>query len=199
MIAQYRPDIARVAEETVLTLKDLESRTEVLKNDLAILCMNLGHPEAARIAASPSRWNASIGTPFGIAGSSMLNALNPYAAQPGIQASSLLGAYPSGIGSPISALGIQTPFASPFASINPFVSAPFVGSPFAQVPPYGALSALSATPFAPFASQANPYATLSALSATPYANPHTIPFQGIGVSPFSQYPASSVLSNPLVR
>jgi hypothetical protein len=45
--------IARVAEETVLNLKQLESRIEILKNDLAQLCLAVGHPEAARIAATP--------------------------------------------------------------------------------------------------------------------------------------------------
>lgn len=53
---QSRPDIARVAEETVLNLKQLESRIEVLRNDLAALCTVLGHPEAARIAVTPPSW-----------------------------------------------------------------------------------------------------------------------------------------------
>src|ERR1041385_1808156 len=63
MIAQTRPDIANVTEQTVLALKDPESRIGVLKCDLAVLCQNLGHPEAARIAASPSGAYGAPGFP----------------------------------------------------------------------------------------------------------------------------------------
>jgi len=58
MIAQTRPDIANVTEQTVLALKDLESRIGILKGDLAALCQGLGHPEAARIAAAPANYPA---------------------------------------------------------------------------------------------------------------------------------------------
>jgi uncharacterized small protein (DUF1192 family) len=54
MIAQMRPDIATVTEQTVLNLKELEARIGVLKNDLAWLCQGLGHNEAARLAAAPA-------------------------------------------------------------------------------------------------------------------------------------------------
>jgi hypothetical protein len=54
MYAQQNPQIARVAEETVLTLKDLEQRLETLKTTIANVCVAIGHPEAARIAVTPA-------------------------------------------------------------------------------------------------------------------------------------------------
>lgn len=81
MIAQYRPDIARAAEETVLHMKELENRIEVLRNDLAWLCQSVGHFEAARVAATPTR--SLGGTPAG--GFYATGALaNPYAAVPAL-------------------------------------------------------------------------------------------------------------------
>jgi hypothetical protein len=50
---QVRPEIVRAAEETVTNLKQLEGRIEVLKNDLAMLCNVLGHPQAAALAITP--------------------------------------------------------------------------------------------------------------------------------------------------
>lgn len=64
MIAQYRPDIARVAEETVVNLKELENRLEIMKNELAWLCTSIGHPEAARLAATPVR--AAYNNPYAL-------------------------------------------------------------------------------------------------------------------------------------
>lgn len=55
MIVQYRPDIARAAEETVSNIKELETRLEVIKNDLAWLCQSIGHLPAAQLALTPVR------------------------------------------------------------------------------------------------------------------------------------------------
>lgn len=124
MIAQYRPDIARVAEDTVLNLKELENRIEILKNDLAVLCTNIGHPEAARIAATPARW---LGAGYGAVPTTLgpLGQVTPFA-----------GVSPAMVPSvpPVTGVPTVSPFGTPFAS--PFAS-PFVTSGFAQ-PGFGA-------------------------------------------------------------
>jgi hypothetical protein len=80
-----RPEIARVAEETVLNLKQLETRIEVLKNDLAALCTVIGHPEAARVAVTPASWlgvtaphlTGQVGT-LSVGSQGLLGQQNPY-------------------------------------------------------------------------------------------------------------------------
>ena len=119
MYPNLRPEIARVAEQTVVNLKELEGRIEVLKNDLAALCIQVGHPEAARLAATPVQWlGASSLTAQTLAGN--------------------LGAF-QGI-SPMGAPFAQSP---PFAQNTPFPqNAPFAQSPFSGVAsPFGASSA----------------------------------------------------------
>jgi hypothetical protein len=65
MIAQYRPDIARAIEETVVNLKGLEQTLEILRNDLAWLAQSIGHPQAAQVALTPTRTLAIAGaSPF---------------------------------------------------------------------------------------------------------------------------------------
>lgn len=70
VIAQLRPDVVRLVEETVTNLKALENQIEIVKTDLASLCLQIGHPEAARIAATPIRGllssTGALATPFGL-------------------------------------------------------------------------------------------------------------------------------------
>ena len=68
MIANYRSEIARVAEETVANLKGLETQIEVLRNGLAWLCQSIGQPDAARWALMPSRGISTAGGAYGVSG-----------------------------------------------------------------------------------------------------------------------------------
>lgn len=65
-ISATRPDIANTLETTVMTVRDLEDRIDLLKNDVFQLSTQLGHQRAAEVAASPSRF-AALRTP-GLAG-----------------------------------------------------------------------------------------------------------------------------------
>lgn len=136
MFAQqpYRPEIARVAEETVLNLKQLESRIEVLKNDLAALCTVLGHPEAARIAVTPASW-LGVTAPHLAQDYRSLSGVGTLGMNPLIQSQvPFQGQAPfQGQGFGISPFG-QVPGASPFAQgLGPGIS------PFGQgISPYGA-------------------------------------------------------------
>ncbi|MFO1532800.1 MAG: hypothetical protein ABR562_03740 [Thermoplasmatota archaeon] len=117
MIAQTRPDIANITEQTVLALKDLESRISVLKGDLAVLCQGLGHPQAAQLAISP--WGSPTNAPIG---NSQIG--NPYATA---QASPFIGATPWGPA--YAAPGAFAP--SPYASYGAW--SPYGPSPFAAI------------------------------------------------------------------
>jgi hypothetical protein len=155
MFAQqtYRPEIARVAEETVLNLKQLESRIEVLKNDLAALCTVIGHPEAARVAVTPTSWLgvtqphltgsfgsinplAMVNPQFGLQGfppqfapqfgQQGVGFPSPYGSNFGISPYASFGATP--FGASLSPIGISPPFVSPYQA---GYAAPF-GSPLTQ-------------------------------------------------------------------
>lgn len=135
MFAQqsYRPEIARVAEETVLNLKQLESRIEVLKNDLAALCTVVGHPEAARIAVTPTSWlgvTAPHLTQGGLGLGNLGNlGISPYGQVP-------FQGIGQGIGQPFGHQGFGTPFGSSLG-ISPLVSPWTQGiSPFQGISPY---------------------------------------------------------------
>ncbi len=165
MIAQYRPDIARVTEETVVNLKELESRMEVLRNDLAWLCTTLGHPEAARVAATPVR---SVGIPSALP----------------IGTAGLLG-----VSTPL-----QNMLAAQYAGISPFASGvPGSGqswSPIAGIPTASGIATGAA--FNPLASLVNPAAALLNPAAA-YANPFAAAYlnslaAGIA-TPYAQNPA----------
>jgi hypothetical protein len=115
------PEIARVAEETVLNLKQLESRIEVLKNDLAHLCAAVGHPEAARLAVTPVPWLrlGQFASPYGNVGSfGPLGSISPYG-NAGVSPYQGFGITPYSAPTPF-----PTAFATPFG--NPLVT----GSPF---------------------------------------------------------------------
>jgi len=118
MIAQYRPEIARLAEQTVVNLKECESQLELLRNDLVALCATVGHPAAAQVAATPARLlPPGIGTLGGI-GISPVHQLSPYGN---------LAPWATGVGP------FATPFAAPFPTPFP---APF-GGPQSAVPAFG--------------------------------------------------------------
>jgi hypothetical protein len=144
MIAQMRPDIARITEETVLNLKELETRIDAVKNDLAWLCQSIGHSEAARVAASPTPGQLQL-----LASSSPLwaGAANPFAGQ-------AIGGYSSPFGlstyGPAAVTPFATPFASPFAS--PFAQSPYAGSPLLAAGLQGSLAQQAAGYGAPLAS-----------------------------------------------
>lgn len=117
MIAQYRPEIARVAEQTVLGLKELETRLELLKNDLAALCTAVGHPPAAQLAVTPTRLlGGPVIAPFGVAHAGPIGALGA----------------PSPFATPVAAPWAANPLATPFASVPgaPVLGGfPGIGSP----------------------------------------------------------------------
>ncbi|MGQ0535938.1 MAG: hypothetical protein ACT4PT_07685 [Methanobacteriota archaeon] len=163
MLAQYRPDVARVAEETVVNLKDLESRIEILKNDLAQLCLSIGHPEAARVAATPARWVpqiAGIGAQGafgsqGVFGQVPIGSQSPYGSQTPFGAQSLM--YPNVPNlSPFATFGLTNPLSSAFANplVNPFATQSFVNPLAAQsfVNPLAAQSFVN-----PLAAQFRPF------------------------------------------
>lgn len=119
------PNIARVAEDTVLNLKQLESRLGVLCNDLAQLCTAVGHHEAARIAVTPAAWLgigqqgispfSNVGTvgSFGVSGiTTPFQGVSPYGVQPTPWATPYATPY-------------QTPIATPFANPYPVSAPPF--------------------------------------------------------------------------
>jgi hypothetical protein len=154
MIAQYRPEIARVAEETVVNLKELEGRIETLKGDLAALCSVIGHPAAAHLAVTPARlvsptlglgsvFGSALASPFGLGTPGTFGNVAPWANP------------------------YTTPFAAPFASQVPFGVAPFAGS---YLPTLG--SPIGVTPFAGIAP--------SLANAVPFQG--IAPFGGIGSS-----------------
>ena len=149
MIAQYRPDIARAVEETVVNLKGLEQTLEILRNDLAWLAQSVGHPQAAQIALTPARalgigQIANVGALPNLGNVGMVGQ-TPYAtpfqtpnAVPNVGPIGTIGQVPY-------AAAIQTPFATPNVGVptiaTPFSGYPSVASPFAAYPnvsaPYG--------------------------------------------------------------
>jgi hypothetical protein len=129
MIAQYRPDIARVAEETVVNLKEMESRIDVLRSDLASLCTVLGHLAAAQVAVTPARLlPGSLGisplaSTLGFGPPSPYQAVSPFA----------------GAGNPFGAAtlfatGSPAPFANPFGSFASPWATPFAGNAIGAIP-----------------------------------------------------------------
>lgn len=139
MIAQYRPDIARVAEETVVNLKSLENSIEVLRNDLAWLCQSIGHPEAARLALTPTRFPA-VGGGLGIgATTSLLNPALGFASGLPLTHPALAAGLPFATTNPAIAFA-GLPTINPYAAINPYLMS-VVGAgqfPGVQVPINGA-------------------------------------------------------------
>ena len=133
MIAQYRPDIARALEQTVVNLKTLEQSLEILRADLATLAHSIGHPQAAQLVLTPGR-------NLGIVGAGALNTINPLQAGAyGPQAVSPLGqfgqvgAYGGGFQIPFVGVPWQTPgFGFPNVA-TPFVGQPNVANPYAQL------------------------------------------------------------------
>ncbi|MCA1814333.1 MAG: hypothetical protein LC624_10360, partial [Halobacteriales archaeon] len=112
MIAQYRPEIARLAEQTVVSLKECETRLELLRNDLATLCGVVGHPAAAQLALTPARL---LGPGLGSFGA------GPTQQQPSPSAYGSLSPWGSSWGSPWSN-PVSAPFPAPLPSPFP---APF--------------------------------------------------------------------------
>lgn len=137
-VQTFRPEIAKVAEETVLNLKALENRIEVLRNDLAALCTVIGHHEAARIAATPASW-LSVTQPYSAAGIAAQTAITPgmvspvFGQLPQWPAVGPLGV-PQGAGIP--------PYASPYGSLGSY------GVPFSA--PFSPFVGPLATPFSTF-------------------------------------------------
>lgn len=157
--------IARVAEETVLNLKELECRIEVLKNDLAALCVNVGHHEAARISVTPV---AAVDPRAQIAQA------NRHAALQGIPTSSIVSQFPSPWLSGLTPFASASPYAaiSPFAGISPFGASPFAS--FGTVNPFlGSVGSPWSTPYP--SAYPTPYATPF---AAPFASPITSPAFG---------------------
>lgn len=58
-LAQTRPDLIETLDTTTMTVKDIEDRIELLKNDVAQLCTQIGHVQGAQFALSPSRLQAA--------------------------------------------------------------------------------------------------------------------------------------------
>lgn len=139
---QFRPEIARVAEETVLNLKQLESRIDVLKNDLAALCTVLGHPEAARIAVTPPAWlginpQLPYGN-FGQGGLGTFGSQGPFGlgntgSFPGAGATPFPSQVPWGTHSPWTT-GVVPGMVPGMTPGVPQFGAPFVGSPYGISP-----------------------------------------------------------------
>lgn len=131
MIAQYRPDIARAVEETVVNLKALEHTLEVLRNDLAWLAQTVGHPQAAQLVLTPSR-NLGIGAQGSLGISPQIpgqlqnpymmpfGAFGPQAAIPsvGVPFASQWG--PIQTGNPFAQPGVTNPFQGPIQSTLPY-------------------------------------------------------------------------------
>lgn len=180
MFAQqtYRPEIARVAEETVLNLKQLEVRIEALKNDLASLCTVLGIPEVARIAVTPPSW-LGITQPHvssGFPGATL-----------GVQG---MGQVPWGT-------HVGTPFGSPHsvAPGSPYGSQGF--SPYTQgSSPFQGQGIPQAQGFNPYTQGINPYASQGINPQTQGFNPYTQ-----GISPYASqgtpFPPQFGAWNPL--
>jgi len=159
MYPNLRPEIARVAEQTVVNLKELEGRIEVLKNDLAALCTAVGHPEAARLAVTPAAWlnlppNVPQGSFGSIGGQGSLG--TPYATQ---------GFGQPGLGSQFGQPGIGPQFGQPLGVpfATPYGVGP-LGSPWSQ-----GISPWMGSP-SPWAPSLNPY-----LGFTPYGQPPGAP------------------------
>ncbi|HEV8359031.1 MAG TPA: hypothetical protein VGR28_01105 [Candidatus Thermoplasmatota archaeon] len=176
MFAQQHP-IARIAEETVLNLKELETRCEVLKNDLAALCVNLGHPEAARLAVTPV---------------ALIDPRAQFAQATRTQA--LSGMPSSAIASPfgVSPFGNVSPWPTTAQGAGPSASGatPWIGSPQGYSSPYTA----GVTPWVGAPQSFSPYAGISAY------NPYTIGSYGSLASPFgSTLPSFAGTGFPNIR
>lgn len=145
MIAQYRPEIARVAEETVVNLKGLETQIDTLKGDLAALCTVIGHPAAAQIAAAPARL---VGPALGIS--------------PAFSTLGTFGIGNVGLGNlAFGNLGIA-PWGTPYG-VSPFVG----GVPFGVNPLVGGVPntlGLGLTPYAPNLANTVPFSGLSPIA-----------------------------------
>lgn len=143
MIAQYRPDIARALEQTVVNLKGLEQTLEILRTDLATLAHSIGHPQAAQFVLTPTRG-------LGIVAAGGLNAVNP----------NLMGWYGPQVGA-FGPIGAQTPYGSgfqtPYAGGPPQVGIGAIGTPHAT-PGIGFPNV--GTPFVGQPPVTNPYASL---------------------------------------
>jgi hypothetical protein len=152
MIAQLRPDIATATEQTVLNLKELETRISLLKNDLAWLAQGIGHAEAARIAASPG---PNVATPFGAVGVGAFGSPLAFQGFTGQSIASQAIAANSAASPAFQqayAAGLAQGIAQGQSLAQGLIASQFAASPYASLP---------------FASFASPYAPIAQASAFP--------------------------------
>jgi hypothetical protein len=194
-----RNELANATEQTVLALKELETRIGVLKNDLAWLCQGIGHPEAARVAASPVPnvlSQAGIGSAFapglqaGYAIGQGFQPIQPFqagAVQP--MAASIPQAFGAVAIHPAAAASLAAQqaqaLAQGYSGIPAYpIAAPGLAGAAYGAPAFGAFGTPVTAPFAQaFASPitqafAAPFATPF---ASPFANSFATPFASAGI------------------
>lgn len=157
MTHHLNPDIGTATDQTVINLKEVESRLVSLKNDLAWLCQGLGNVEAARIAASPVQPSLPGFTAFPGASAHVAYGNAPFG---GFQANPLgpgnLATVP--IATPTSIVSVPVAYGNPagfvplgpptgaFAGYNPYSGTPIAAMPWGLA---GALPFIGPQAFAP--------------------------------------------------
>jgi hypothetical protein len=135
--------IARVAEETVLCLKDLESRIELLKNDLGVLCTSIGLPEVARIAVTPARWIDPRIAQIETARLGQLGIVSPYQNVPSYGNVTPYQGFSPNLGS-ISPFSLSPGIGQ--LAFTPWTASPYGTIPSSFIPAYGNLAPTLGSP-----------------------------------------------------